>query len=398
MKKEVLPNHLTVLYEARKSNAVVVEVMVKTGSNHELPHERGISHFLEHILFEGTARRPSNWHIAREIERIGGEFNAYTTNERTCFHVKVLKKHFPVAVEVLADILQNPLFRKEDLEKEKKVVLKEMEMVQDEPRFYQWILLQKNLFQKHPARFPTYGSREHIRKLTPERVRAYFQKHYVPNNMVVSVVGNVPSWRSQIHKAFTGVSCPVQKPELPQEMRAEKSREIREKKKIANSYLVMGFPTVPKKNRDAYPLEVLNTIWGQGQSGRMFTRIRSKLGLAYDVGTQHVAEVSFGYFSVYACVDQKNIQKVRKVIQEELCKPITVQEVKDAQRAIEGEYYLEIDDEQKLADQLLFWEQAQDARELKHFVQRIKEVKLQDIQRVIRTYFQYPVTVILEGG
>src|SRR3990167_10286620 len=113
MKKVVLPNGLTVIYYPKKGNSVAVEVMINVGSCHEKSHERGISHFLEHILFEGTTKRPTNKIISNEIEKIGGDFNAYTTNERTCFYVKVLKKHFHKAVEILAEILQQPLFAEE---------------------------------------------------------------------------------------------------------------------------------------------------------------------------------------------------------------------------------------------------------------------------------------------
>ena len=124
MLKTTLPNGLTIIYEQRKSLSVVVEIMIKTGSNHESDEERGISHFLEHILFEGTVQRPSNWAISREIEKVGGEFNAYTTNERTCFYVRVLKKHVDIALQILADIMQNSLLRTEDIKREKKMVLK----------------------------------------------------------------------------------------------------------------------------------------------------------------------------------------------------------------------------------------------------------------------------------
>ena len=167
MQKIVLPNGLKVIYQHRPGNSVVVEVMVKVGSNHELPEERGIAHFLEHILFEGTTKRPTNREISNEIEKIGGDFNAYTTNERTCFYVKVLKKHFQKAVEILAEILQQPLFAEEHIAKEKNVVLKEIDMVHDEPSYYQWILLQQNLFKKAPCKFPTYGDRKVIKNFPP---------------------------------------------------------------------------------------------------------------------------------------------------------------------------------------------------------------------------------------
>ena len=110
MHKLTLPNGLKIIFEHKKSNSVVVQVLVKVGSDHESVTERGISHFIEHMVFEGTTNRPTNWDISNAIEKVGGSFNAYTTNERTCFYVKVLKKHFPLALEILADILQNPLF------------------------------------------------------------------------------------------------------------------------------------------------------------------------------------------------------------------------------------------------------------------------------------------------
>ena len=165
MKKAVLANGLTVLYYPKKGNSVVVEAMIKVGSCHEKNDERGISHFLEHILFEGTSKRPTNKEISNEIERIGGDFNAYTSTGKTCFYAKVLKKHFSIAADVLADILQNPLLREEDIKKEKNVVLKEIAMIYDEPRYHQWILLQQNLFEKHPCKYPTYGDEKVIKAL-----------------------------------------------------------------------------------------------------------------------------------------------------------------------------------------------------------------------------------------
>ena len=115
MEKVILPNGLTVIFEKRKGNSVVVNVMIKVGSNSEDNSEKGLSHFMEHILFEGTEKRPTNKDISNEIEKIGGDFNAYTSNEKTCFYVKVLKKHFPIAVEILADILQHSLLQEKDI-------------------------------------------------------------------------------------------------------------------------------------------------------------------------------------------------------------------------------------------------------------------------------------------
>ncbi|MBI2151579.1 insulinase family protein [Candidatus Woesearchaeota archaeon] len=399
MQKEVLDNGLTVIYEPKKGHSVVVQVLIKTGSDDEKPEERGLSHFLEHILFEGTINRPDNRSISLEIEKVGGDINAYTSNERTCFYAYVLKKHFQKAVEVLADVLQNPLLREEDIEREKKIVLKEIEMVTDEPRFYQWILLQKTLFNKHPCRYPTYGSKECIKNLTRQNTLQYFQKHYHPSNMIISVVGEVKGWKKVIKKQFSQPKQKSLSKNNPLEQAMKSNLAAREKKEVANTYLVLGFKTVKKNNRDAYALEVINTILGRGQSSRLFTEIRSKKGLAYDVGTQHVAEISYGYFAAYACIDKKNLIQTKELILKEIqrLKGLSPAELKEAQEAIEGEYYLDLEDSQKMADQLLFWEQAKDAHQLNQFIHLIKSVTVNDIRRVIDRYFKNYAFVVLEG-
>lgn len=399
MEKVILPNGLTVIYKPKKSNLVVVEVMVKVGSNDETAAERGISHFLEHILFEGTTKRPSNQKISNEIERIGGDFNAYTTNERTCFHIKVLKKHFPIAVDVLADILQHSLFREKDIKKERKVVLKEIDMVHDEPRYYQWVLFQQHLFQKHPSQYPTYGDRKVILGLNREKVMRFFHRYYQPSNMVVCIVGDIPNWGENISSRLMLTKGAVVRPNITTEVPASTAYEKKEKKKNASTYTIMGFKTVPRTHEDAYVLEIINSILGRGQSGWMFTELRGKLGLGYEVGTQHIAERTYGYFAVYATIDKKNVKLVKSLMLREIKKlqHASKQDLQEAKDFIEGSYYLELDDSQKLADQILFWEQVKDAKLLAEFIPQIKKVTITDVKRVARQYLQNQLFVVVEG-
>src|SRR3989344_4619612 len=399
MKKEVLSNGLTIIFEPKKVNSVVVEIMVKVGSNDESPSERGLTHFIEHLVFEGTKKRPTNRDISNEIEKIGGEFNAYTTNERTCFHVKVVKKHFSTAVEVLADILQNPLFKPEHITREKNVVLKEIDMVFDDPRFYQWVLLQSTLFQKNPARYPTYGDKNIIKKLTREKIVNYFYKHYVPNNMVITVVGDIKGWKKEIEKAFCFKRGILHTSPRIKEPFATKNITKTEKKNIANTYVSIGFNTVTKGHPDSYALEVINGILGRGQSGKLFTEIRTNRGLAYDLGTQNVNEISFGYFAIFASVDKKNALLVKSLMLKELEKLLSVTklEVQEAKDFVEGAYYLELEESQKIADQLLAFEQAGDANMLKDYIRQVKEVTVTDVKRVIKRYFNHYAFVMLQG-
>src|SRR3989338_3699748 len=192
VQKKVLSNGLTILYKHCPSETVTVEFSVHTGSIMESSPEAGLSHFLEHLLFEGTAKRPSSKAIANEIEKYGGEFNAATSQERTFYYVKIAKKHFAVALDILSDMFQHSLFDPVILEKERKVILDEINMVNDNPRHYQWILFNKALFGKHPAGFPVYGNVSVLKKMKRAAILAYFSKWYIPSKITVLVAGDVP--------------------------------------------------------------------------------------------------------------------------------------------------------------------------------------------------------------
>jgi len=205
MKKYKLKNRITILFEKNRSKSVAVEVMVKVGSNDENIEINGISHFLEHMLFEGTKKRKDSREIANEIEKYGAEFNAYTSNDRTAFFIKIINMRFDKALDILSDMIINPLFSKKTIEKEKQVILKEINMVTDDPRQHQWMLFQKNLFEKHPARNPTYGAVAAVKNLNRKKINDYYNKYYIPNNMIISVVGNIDNVKQKIEKYFSSL-------------------------------------------------------------------------------------------------------------------------------------------------------------------------------------------------
>jgi predicted Zn-dependent peptidase len=399
MKKEVLPNGLTILYEPKKGNSVVVEVMIKVGSSNELPEERGISHFLEHMFFEGTKKRPSNRQISNEIEKIGGDLNAYTSNERTCFYAKVLKKHFNIAIDILADILQNSLFETALVEKERKVILKEVDMIYDEPRFYQWELLQSTLFEKNPVKNPVYGDKIIIKKLSRSNLVNYMNKHYQPENMIISVVGDVKNWKKAIKDKFPLPKGKIVKQHITKEPASKKNKEKRVKRDIASTYAVLGFKTIPRDHKDSYVLEIIDGILGRGQSGKIFTEVRTNHGLAYDVGTQHISDTSYGYFAVYVSTDKTNLIKSKNLILKEMEKlqNVSKKDLEEAKTYVEGQSLLDLEDNQKVADQLLFWEQVKTAQLMDDFVKNTNKVTLEDVKRVAKKYFKNHTFVVLEG-
>src|SRR3989344_6893833 len=174
MKKYILRNGITLIHEKKSANSVAVEVMFKVGSNDETKKLAGISHFLEHMLFEGTKNRKDSREIANEIEKYGGDFNAYTTGDRTAFFIKIINKQFDIALDILSDMVKNPVFDAKIMEKEKLVVLKEINMVTDDSRLHQWILFEKSLFEKNPARNPTYGTAETVKAITRNQLVDYY--------------------------------------------------------------------------------------------------------------------------------------------------------------------------------------------------------------------------------
>ena len=175
MQKYRLKNGTTIIFEKNSSKSVALEVMFKVGSNDENEKVSGISHFLEHMLFEGTKKRKNNKAIANEIEKYGGEFNAYTSADRTAYFIKIINKKFDIALDILSDMVANPLFANKFIKKEKDVIQKEINMVTDDPRQHQWILFQKNLFEKHPAKNPIYGTVKTIKYLNRNIIADYFE-------------------------------------------------------------------------------------------------------------------------------------------------------------------------------------------------------------------------------
>lgn len=400
MNRVVFPNGLTFIDEHKDSDIVTVQVSVFVGSNNESAKILGISHFLEHMILEGSKKRPDALSVANEVESLGGEINAATSNERTYFYVKLPVKHVEVACELLSDVLFNPLFDEATFEKEKRVVLDEINMVNDEPRYFQWILFQSSLFEKHPAKNPVYGTKKTVTSCSVKDMKNYYKKYYKPNNMVVSVVGNVKDAQSTIKKYFGS----QKKKLLPSKVRftepAQLSKKtITKKKDVVQSYVVLGYKTVKRSDPDSYVLDVIRGVLGRGQSGRLFDEIRSKRGLAYEVGVHHEPALSYGFFSVYYNTAKKNVSLVQDIVLEEFekLKNISDSDLEDAKTFIEGEFLVSAEDSQHFADYLSFWHLVGDAFDANRYVSRIKKVTKDDVKRVINKYFTKNFTVVVIG-
>ena len=397
MEKYRLKNGITILFEKNSSKSVAVEIMFRVGSNYETAKEAGISHYLEHMLFEGTKKRKSSMEIANEIEKYGGEFNAYTIGDRTAYYIRIISSKFSKALEILSDMVINPVFDAKIMEKEKKVILREINMVTDDPRQHQWIMFQKNLFSRHPVRNPTYGSEKTVSSITRKMLFDYYRKHYSPDNMVVSVVGNVSNPKKEIEKYF-GIMKPidVKAREDVNESVEEKPRKFTERRKINNSYMVLGYKTVPRLHKDSYVLDIIRGILGRGQSGWMFDEIRTKRGLAYQVGVVVEHEKDYGYFAAFCGLDRKKIGKAKEIIlgQFRRLEKVSRKELEEAKTYIEGNHALIYEDNHERADELAYYHTIKDAALADKYIKEIRNVSVKDVRRVTKKYLNKNYTLV----
>jgi predicted Zn-dependent peptidase len=398
MKKVTLKNGLTVIFDKRPSKSVAIQILVKVGSNNEPEHLNGISHFLEHMVFEGTKNR-TQMQIANEIERLGGELNAATSTEFTMFYARVLNKHFSKALDVLADIIQNPLFDQKALDKERKVILDEINMVNDEPRFYQWILFNKTLYEKFPAKNPTYGNKTIIKQTTRKDIFDYYSKFYVPNNIIITIVGNVKNPFGEIQKKFMSFERKaLKKQEFPIEPKQIAPKAAKEQRSIQQSYLVLGYKTKKRSAKESLALDIIRAHLGRGQSGRLFEEIRGKRGLAYDVGVGHEACVEYGTFAVYCSTQKQNIEQIKEIIMQEFRKlqQMGLKELDECKSFIEGQYILQCEDNLQQAENLSFWEYVNDCKMSSEYVKKILRVRLNDVHEAAKMLNENNTFIVIE--
>ena len=398
MKKKVLKNGVRIVYKKVPSKVVTLQVTILSGANVEGKKQYGVSHFVEHMIFEGTKTKPDARTISNEIERLGGDFNATTTNENISYYITVPSKYFRTALTVLDDIYKNSIFSEEKVEKERKVIIDEVNMINDDPKDYRWILFDKTIFEKHPMRNPVYGDIEVLKKISRDELYAFYKKYHIPNNTLITVVGNVPNPISKIEKNFKDLvkqRIPKQKEyREPSPKRATK----KEKRRGTSSYLTMGWKTCSAKHKDVYALEVIYGILSRGQSGRLFDEIRGKRGLCYSIGAYHNYCIDIGYFAIHCITDKKNFKEITKLIVKEMKKlqELTEEDVKDAQTYLEGDLIVGSESTQYVAEKIAYWEQLTKAEDYDNYVHNIKKVTLSDIKRVAKKYFtaKYTITTL----
>jgi predicted Zn-dependent peptidase len=343
--KQVLPNGLTVLTEAMPAvRSIAIGIWVRTGSRHERGSENGITHFLEHMVFKGTKNRSAE-EIARAADSIGGHLDAYTTKEYTTFSIKVLDEHLERAFDVLTDIVKNPLFRPEDVQKERKVIQEEIKMVEDTPDDLVHEIFTQAYWRGHALGLPILGTRQTVAGFDRRRLRAYFRRHYAPNLMLVTAAGNLRHARiaELAAQAFDDAPRGTLPPHGPAPV-AYPHLKLRDKQDLEQVHLCIGAPGYSQTHEKRYALLILNTVLGGGMSSRLFQNVREKRGLAYAVFSGLSMFEDAGCLSVYAGTSTENTRRLIGLVMEEFSAlkttPLGEEELKRAKDYLKGSLLL----------------------------------------------------------
>jgi predicted Zn-dependent peptidase len=345
--KSVLGNGIRVLTEPMPHvRSVAVGVWVETGSRHEPEERGGMSHLIEHLVFKGTTTRTAEV-IARTMDSVGGQMDAFTTKEHTCFYVQVLDEHLPLAVDLLTDILLRSRFDAEELEREKSVVMQEIKMVEDTPDDLIHDLFAAHVWRDHPLGRPILGTREGVTGFAREQVVDYFGQHYVPPKIIIAVAGNVTHDRvvELFSAGFDGFARPGRdRSETPPRTRPGINIVP---KALEQVHLVMGFPGLAHAAPERYALFLLNDVVGGSMSSRLFQEIRERQGLAYSIHSGVQAFRDTGSVYVYAATDPPNFSKVLKSILVELRRlkkdGISLDELSRAKNHLKGSLMLSLE-------------------------------------------------------
>lgn len=340
-----LPNGLRVVGEKLTHvRSCTVGVWVKVGSMNEKPEENGMSHFIEHMVFKGTQTRSAR-DIAEEMDMVGGQLNAFTSKECTCYYAKVTDDELALAVDILADLALRPVFDEKELNKERGVVLEEISMVEDTPEDLVHELLSDAQYDGS-LRLPILGPADQIRKYTREDMVRYWAKHYVPENMVLAIAGNYDwdAFLKLVEQYFD--SFPNQRAEEEETFEAQHfvSGRKAKSKDVEQLHICLGYPGVESNCDEIYPLSILNNALGGGMSSRLFQRIREDLGMAYSVYTYPSSYRGVGSFNVYVGTNPENGETVIRELKEQLAlfleKGMTEKEFKSAKAQLRGGFLL----------------------------------------------------------
>jgi predicted Zn-dependent peptidase len=391
--RDVLPNGLRILTEQMTQvRSISIGVWLTRGSRHESAERSGIAHFVEHMLFKGTGSRSAE-DIAQQIDSIGGQLDAFTAKEYASYYIKVLDEHLPLAIDILSDIVRHPAFTPDDIEREKKVVLEEIKMVEDTPDDLVHELFTQGFWENHPLGRPILGTKETVESFDADLLRRYFRGVYTADNLIVAAVGNLEHDRVRelVAEKF-GSLIGAGEPAADHAPAVVPNVLIRNKE-LEQSHVCLGVGSYPQDHDDRYSSYVLNTLLGGSMSSRLFQNVREKRGLAYAVFSGLSAYRDAGAFTIYAGCANDAVDEVVDLCVEELRgvknTEVSASELQRSKDHLKGSLMLSLENTASrmshLARQEIYFDKQFGLDET---LQGIEKVTAADVQRVAADLFR----------
>ena len=392
--KTKLKNGLIILHEKRDVPVTTVMLGTRFGAIYESEKEKGIAHYIEHLCFKGTEKRNTK-EIAFELEKIGGNLNAFTSEEETAYHVKLPSDYLELAMDVIFDIFFNPLFPEAEVKKEGKVICEELKMYNDNPRLHVIDKLKSCLY-KGSLGMGIGGTEETVKSMNRNQLLEKHKQVYYPENSILVVVGNnefedVVKFAEKFSPERTGKIQKIPKIEFQNQKKKETRADIQQ----ANLTIGVHFPKTSDKDR--YVAETVSAILGGGMSSKLFTEVREKRGLAYAVKTDIDDGAEYGYLIIYVGTDKEKVDEVIELCVKELkaLKNLKEQELVDIKKQLIGNYEVDSEDCARTALNLILEEISGDAKDYYAYEKNINAVTLKDVKEFvskIKDYSYYALT------
>ena len=391
-KKHILPNGLrVVLVPQPESLATTVLVLVEAGSKYETKNINGVSHFLEHLCFKGTKKRPTALSISSELESVGAVSNAFTGQEVTGYYSKVRSEKLDVILDIISDIYLNPVFNEKEIEKEKGVVIEELNMYEDTPMRRVSEFFVNLLYGDQPAGWDIGGTKEVIKSLRKEEIVKYRSRHYVAKATTVVVAGafNEAEVFNKVKNLFSGIPTDLKFAKVKTKEYQTKPAVLVKHKESDQTHIVIGFRAFDMFDKRRYALDVLADILGGGMSSRLFQKVREELGAAYYVKAGADLFTDHGFFAVAAGLDNRRCHEVIKAILEEFRKivsrPVSAADLAKSKNHLTGRLMIELETSDELASfygqQEVFYKKMMTPKEL---LKRIESVSAKDVFNVAK--------------
>jgi predicted Zn-dependent peptidase len=318
IRRTILPNGLTILTEKMDHiRSVAMGVWIRAGSRHEMPEVNGISHFVEHMVFKGTKSRSAQ-HIAREVDAIGGNLDAFTGKETVCFNIKVLDEHVPVALDVLSDLVLNPIFASDEISRERGVILEEIKMDEDNPDYLVHEIFTQAFWKDHPLGKPILGTKETVKRFERDTLCNFYGQRFHGGNMIFSAAGNIEhdAFVEQVTRRFESLPAGESLTAVVPPKTAARII-LKNKKALEQVQLCLGVPAPAIADESRYVTLVLNTILGGGMSSRLFQTVREERGLAYSIYSDLNPYSDTGSLCVYAGTSSDRAIQVVQLVMEQ---------------------------------------------------------------------------------